>query len=587
MARLPTVGGDSGNWGTVLNEYLGTAHNADGTLKLDVQTIADLKSTDVTTLTDKQQALVAGYYAPGDQGGGPFYYDAGSSDADNGGTIFQPDAGAGRWKRIYSGAVNVKWFGLALNGSDETAKLQSAINAVTGNGTMEASIYFPGENSSIALVPTSGNTAITAKTCRLIGEGCVIDVTGMTDDQIAIDLGNHDSVFVRKWQRGAVIKGFRFEGAGQLVWGIQCKKPYQAFEQIYSKNLKSLFKFAMSTGTSTQGPYMCTFTNLQSDTDKYGIYWPKDMSPAGSTISYIRCDFRANDYSVYIDHNTTAGVSLFGAWNFTDCTFDSCAQYVEIVPPTASSWDRKIQVSYVNCWFEGFMRVGSTYGHDLRAGTHTFTGCKWVENGAWTAGSMFYAGYGAYITLIGCEFDLAGSSTTAVGSTASSGASVMAINCRSRDNNRIRITSSILFIGEYRARVPQNVPYTIPWQAITAASSLSELGDGTKHGVLSLRNYNVAIISAFITAAGPAGSYLGLQLKKSGVWKWLDDSDGSLTSGAGKIQLSSSGVVTASTNISANFFTSGPIDTHEYRFVTYGGDNATVASLTDLIISLE
>lgn len=31
MARLPTPGGDDGNWGTVLNEYLHAEHNADGT----------------------------------------------------------------------------------------------------------------------------------------------------------------------------------------------------------------------------------------------------------------------------------------------------------------------------------------------------------------------------------------------------------------------------------------------------------------------------------------------------------------------------------------------------------------------------
>lgn len=31
MARLPTPGGDDGNWGTILNEYLNTEHNADGT----------------------------------------------------------------------------------------------------------------------------------------------------------------------------------------------------------------------------------------------------------------------------------------------------------------------------------------------------------------------------------------------------------------------------------------------------------------------------------------------------------------------------------------------------------------------------
>lgn len=33
MARLPTVGGDDGNWGTVLNSFLQTSHNSDGTLK--------------------------------------------------------------------------------------------------------------------------------------------------------------------------------------------------------------------------------------------------------------------------------------------------------------------------------------------------------------------------------------------------------------------------------------------------------------------------------------------------------------------------------------------------------------------------
>ncbi|NBD74224.1 hypothetical protein GVX82_04275 [Patescibacteria group bacterium] len=31
MPRLPRVGGDSGNWGTILNQYLLTEHNNDGT----------------------------------------------------------------------------------------------------------------------------------------------------------------------------------------------------------------------------------------------------------------------------------------------------------------------------------------------------------------------------------------------------------------------------------------------------------------------------------------------------------------------------------------------------------------------------
>jgi hypothetical protein len=50
MARLPTVGGDSGNWGTVLNEFLAVAHNADGSLILPVE-IAIALSDETTSLT--------------------------------------------------------------------------------------------------------------------------------------------------------------------------------------------------------------------------------------------------------------------------------------------------------------------------------------------------------------------------------------------------------------------------------------------------------------------------------------------------------------------------------------------------------
>jgi hypothetical protein len=33
MARLPTPGSDDNTWGAILNDFLGTEHNADGTLK--------------------------------------------------------------------------------------------------------------------------------------------------------------------------------------------------------------------------------------------------------------------------------------------------------------------------------------------------------------------------------------------------------------------------------------------------------------------------------------------------------------------------------------------------------------------------
>ncbi|MBU0572194.1 hypothetical protein KKH23_03295 [Patescibacteria group bacterium] len=54
--RLPTVGGDSGNWGTILNSFLEVAHNSDGTLKDIARGAAFVvTASDASTLA-KQQA---------------------------------------------------------------------------------------------------------------------------------------------------------------------------------------------------------------------------------------------------------------------------------------------------------------------------------------------------------------------------------------------------------------------------------------------------------------------------------------------------------------------------------------------------
>jgi hypothetical protein len=45
MTRLPTVGGDSGNWGTVLNDYLTVEHNDDGTHGLSTGLVTDVVNT--------------------------------------------------------------------------------------------------------------------------------------------------------------------------------------------------------------------------------------------------------------------------------------------------------------------------------------------------------------------------------------------------------------------------------------------------------------------------------------------------------------------------------------------------------------
>ena len=48
MARLPYVGGDSGNWGALLNDFLLESHSGDGTLKLDSVGAVQIKPSAVT-----------------------------------------------------------------------------------------------------------------------------------------------------------------------------------------------------------------------------------------------------------------------------------------------------------------------------------------------------------------------------------------------------------------------------------------------------------------------------------------------------------------------------------------------------------
>ncbi len=75
-----------------------------------------------------------------DGGGGSFRYDAASTASDNGGTILDPDSsGAGRWERIYSGALNIRWFGAkGDNATDDTAKIQATITAAGTYGSVFA-----------------------------------------------------------------------------------------------------------------------------------------------------------------------------------------------------------------------------------------------------------------------------------------------------------------------------------------------------------------------------------------------------------------------------------------------------------------
>ncbi|MEC5143631.1 NosD domain-containing protein [Chitinophaga sp. 212800010-3] len=100
---------------------------------MTVNSIAALRVTNGTTADNVCTLL--GYYAPGDGGGGSFYWDDTSGDQDNGVTIIKAQAATGRWKRIHDKVMDVRWLGAKGDGtSDDLAMVQQGIDFCSTNG---------------------------------------------------------------------------------------------------------------------------------------------------------------------------------------------------------------------------------------------------------------------------------------------------------------------------------------------------------------------------------------------------------------------------------------------------------------------
>jgi hypothetical protein len=91
--------------------------------------MAALKGT--TSMADGDLAFVAGYYSPGDRGGGQFIFRTAETTAEDGGRFIGPDTGAGRWVRLLNGeTANVKmWGARGDNVTSDTDAIQAAVNA--------------------------------------------------------------------------------------------------------------------------------------------------------------------------------------------------------------------------------------------------------------------------------------------------------------------------------------------------------------------------------------------------------------------------------------------------------------------------
>lgn len=163
-------------------------------LQLPINSIDELK-----TVSNIASVNVLGYYTKGDGGGGTFYWDGTSTEDDNGGTIIQATGvTTGRWKRVYSGAVNTKFFGLFSESNFNNAKLYSTSASKTllidGVFDLDFSIDFL-ENTIIEITGSSilNVTGVQStifnfnKNSKLIGNGAKINISNSSWDGVVLN----------------------------------------------------------------------------------------------------------------------------------------------------------------------------------------------------------------------------------------------------------------------------------------------------------------------------------------------------------------------------------------------------------------
>lgn len=165
-------------------------------------TLADARA--LAEPADGSVLATAGRVATNDGGGGTWVWDSTSTDEDDGAlTLAVSGVDNGRWKRVYTGPIDVRWFGATGDGTtDDTDAINNAISAASaaGGGT----VYFPAGTYKVtvangrALVVYSritlrGDSKGQSAGARIVvygaGAGIQANVTsGITRDVVVSDL---------------------------------------------------------------------------------------------------------------------------------------------------------------------------------------------------------------------------------------------------------------------------------------------------------------------------------------------------------------------------------------------------------------
>jgi len=290
-----------------------------------VNTIALLRAL---PQTGTQHAVVTGYYAAGDGGGGSYRYDPTDvTSADNGGSVIVATDG-GRWKLTQRDSWTVRQFGAKGDGvADDTAAIQAAIDALPARG---GDVYLGDGrfniSSTLFIGDGNGGTTVSTKNgIRLRGSGAGFAVSGTPVPSILQWTGPNGStalIYVRGQVSDIQISDMMLYCNGQCA-GIA----FVSVSGCLISRIKILFPKTVGVniagGAAPTGNYNVfnKFTQIHvalSIPNSIGLYMDGVYSAMNDTwiTSFDLCRFEA----------VSGGTNAVCAWlKFVDsCTFTRC-----------------------------------------------------------------------------------------------------------------------------------------------------------------------------------------------------------------------------------------------------------------------
>lgn len=176
--------------------------------------VSDLITGGTLVTQNTNIVITKGYAAEDDGGGGTFAWDAVGGTCD-GGTIIVPGAAIGVvgpcWRRVYDGAINVRWFGATGDGiTDDSTSIQDAFDAAAVDG---GEVYFP---PGIYIVGTTLSIP-TSNPVSIIGAGKFKTIIKLADnaDVTVMETKDFDVLYAAVSVNGmtrVVLRDFTIDG---------------------------------------------------------------------------------------------------------------------------------------------------------------------------------------------------------------------------------------------------------------------------------------------------------------------------------------------------------------------------------------